>query len=170
MMAERKPWEMMEDERPKPFEAFCIYRDMGLDRTIAKVAKQLSKSYQLMSRWASQYNWGERVAAWDREQDRVARESQLSEIAKMRNRHAKLATDMLAKAAAALEKLPPDEVKASDVSRMVEVASKLERLARGDVGEVVEERDGGEAVDPVQIYIPDNRRGLGNDDFSDLEV
>lgn len=56
------------------------------------------------------------------------------------------------------------------MSRMVEVASKLERLARGDVGEVVEERDGGEAVDPVQIYIPDNRRGLGNDDFSDLEV
>lgn len=169
-MAERKPWEMMDGESAKNFEAFSIYLDLGPTRSCPQVAEKLRKSVGLMERWSRAYNWVERSTAWDQEQGREARESQLSEIAKMRKRHAKLATDMLAKAAAALEKLPPDEVKASDVSRMVEVASKLERLARGDVGEVVEERDGGEAVDPVQIYIPDNRRGLGNDDFSDLEV
>ena len=40
---------------------------------------------------------------------------------------------------------------------MVEVGSKLERIARGDVGEVVEEREG-ESLPPVTFYIPDNGR------------
>lgn len=41
---------------------------------------------------------------------------------------------------------------------MVETASRLERLSRGDVGDVIEERDGGESVPAVQFYIPDNGR------------
>lgn len=163
-------WERQENETAKPFEAFCIYRDLGPGRSLSQVAKSLGKSDTLMSRWSSEYDWVKRAAAWDEEQDRIARKAQVEEIVKMRKRHAKLACDMLAKAAAALEVLPQSEIKAADLSRMVDVASKLERLARGDVGDVIEERDGGEAINPVQIYIPDNNRGRGKDSFDDLEV
>lgn len=169
-MAANKPWERQEKESAKAFEAFCIYRDMGIQRSVRKVARELGKSETLMARWSGNYNWVERATAWDEEQDRIVRQMQLDDIKKMRKRHAEIATDMLVKAAAALEELPADEIKAADISRMVDIASKLERISRGDVGEVIEERDGGEAVNPVQIYIPDNKRGRENDNFDDLEV
>ena len=92
------------------------------------------------------------------EQDRIAREAQKKEIVKMRKKHADLAQAMLVKAALALKSIPVEEIKASDVSRMVETASKLERLSRGDVGEVIEERDGGKVESVVSFYIPDNGR------------
>ncbi len=163
-------WERQAGEGVKPYEAFCLYRDMGPSRSTTKVAEKLSKSEQLIRRWSAAYDWVKRAGSWDDEQDRKARQAQLDEIVKMRKRHAKLAEDMLFKAAAALNHIPEDEIKAGDVSRMVDIASKLERISRGDVGDVVEERDGGKAVDPVQIYIPSNGRNRGEESFDDLEV
>lgn len=163
-------WERQPEETSKPFEAFCVYRDLGPGRSLAQVAEKLKKSGTLIGRWSGAYDWVKRATAWDAEQDRIARKSQLDEIVKMRKRHAKLASDMLLKAAKALETLPDEEIKASDVSRMVDVAAKLERISRGDVGDVVEERDGGEAINPVQIYIPSNSRERGSETFDDIEV
>lgn len=151
-------WERQPGESEKAFEAFVIYRDMGLQRGVRKVGDQLHKSLTLMSRWSSAYNWPERAAAWDREQDRIVREAQQEEIKKMRKRHADLAYVMLMKAAKALKNMPDDEIKAADINRMVEVGSKLERISRGDVGEVVEERQGEAAPSAVTFYMPDNGR------------
>ncbi len=156
------PWDRQEGETPRAYEAFCKYRDMGTDRAIRAVARELGKSATLMARWSSNNNWVDRVAAWDAEQDRIMRELARKEEAKairdMRKRHADLANAMLVKAAKALKAIPDDEVKAGDISRMVDVASKLERISRGDVGEVVEERNGGDATPAVTFYMPDNGR------------
>lgn len=154
----REPWDRLENESTKAYEAFVEYRNMGRCRSHAKVAKVLGKSTNLMNRWGSLYNWTDRAARWDDEQDRLARQAQLDEIKKMRKRHADLANAMLVKAAKALQRIPEDEIKAGDVSRMVETAAKLERISRGDVGEVVEERDGGESLQTVQFYMPTNHR------------
>lgn len=155
---QEEPWERQKSESTKAFEAFCAYRDMGADRSLSKVARKLSKSKALLQRWSSAYGWVERIKAWDAEQDRAARQAQLDEIKKMRKRHADIATAMIVKAAKALQRIPEDEIKAVDVSRMVEVGSKLERLSRGDTSEVIEEREG-EAIAPtVQFYMPDNGR------------
>lgn len=152
-----EPWERQKGENSKRFEAFQMFRDMP-NRSISQVARELSKSRQLIQRWAGQDNWHDRVAAWDAEQDRIARQAQIEEIKKMRKRHSDLASAMLVKAARALQRIPEDEIRAGDVSRMVETAAKLERISRGDVGEVVEERDGGTATPVVQFYMPDNHR------------
>ena len=152
-----EPWERQKGENSKRFEAFQRFRDMP-NRSISQVARDLSKSRQLIQRWAGEQNWHERVAAWDAEQDRIARQAQVDEIKKMRKRHSDLANAMLVKAARALQRIPEDEIKAGDVSRMVETAAKLERISRGDVGEVVEERDGGPSTPVVQFYMPDNHR------------
>lgn len=164
-----KPWERQDTETPKQFEAFKVYRDMGEERSLSKVAKQLGKSTQLLSRWSSANSWVERCVSWDAEQDRLLRQQQLKDIKAMRKRHADIATAMILKAAKALKEIKDNEIKPQDVSRMVEVASKLERISRGDVGDVIEQRDGGESVSAVQIYIPDNTR-QDEDDFDDLEV
>ena len=165
-----QPWDARLDESSKAYEAFSIYRDMGIQRTLGKVAAKLKKSDTLIARWSRTYGWVERAAAWDAEQDRLQREEirklQIEEIKKMRKRHAKLASDMLVKAAKALQKIPEEEIKPVDVSRMVETASKLERISRGDVGEVIEERVGESAPSPVTFYMPSNSRedSGGNDE------
>lgn len=171
-MAEVKPWERQPGESAKAYEAFSLYRDMGVDRSLSKVGKALGKSKTMMDKWSSPnaFNWVERAKAWDIEQDRILQKQQYEDIKKMRKRHADIAVAMIAKAAKALMKIPEEEIKASDISRMVETASKLERISRGDVGDVIEERNGGTAIDPVQIYIPDNNRGRENRSFDDLEL
>ena len=151
-------WEPLEGESSKNYEAFSIYRDMGIQRGIRKVAQELGKSETLMARWSKQYNWVERAAAWDAEQDRIVRQQQLEDIKKMRKQHADIAYSMLIKAARALKRLPDDEIKASDISRMVETASKLERISRGDVGDVIEERQGESAAPSVTFYMTSNGR------------
>lgn len=168
-MAKVEPWERQEGETPKAYEAFTVYRDMGIQRSVRKVARELSKSETLMARWSGAYDWVDRVAAWDSEQDRVARQQQLDDIKKMRKKHANIADAMLIKAAAALKRIPTDEIKATDISRMVDIASRLERISRGDTESILETRDGGESINPVQIYIPSNSRD-GDDGFDDLEV
>lgn len=157
-MTTRQPWEMQPTDTPKSWEAFQVYRDMGKTRSLQKVADTLHKSKNLVGRWSTKHNWQERIEAWEFEQDRLIRQELTKDIGSMRKRHANIAVAMLVKAANALQKIPDDEVKASDISRMVETASKLERLSRGDTSEVVEERDGGTAIDPVQFYMPSNHR------------
>lgn len=152
------PWERQQSETSRAYEAFCIYRDMGADRSLRKVVQQLNKNLTTIAEWSTKYDWVKRVAAWDAEQDRIARQAQVDEIKKMRKRHADIANAMLIKAAKALKNIPEDEIKPQDISRMVDVASKLERISRGDVGEVIEERDGGQAAPSVTFYMPDNGR------------
>ena len=157
-----KPWDRQQGETSKAYEAFCIYRDMGIQRSLGKVAEVLQKSETLMGRWSGANKWVKRAAAWDDEQERIEREAAQKEQAKaireMRKRHSDLAQAMLIKSARALARIPDDEIKAGDVSRMVDIASKLERISRGDVGEVIEERDGGQAAPAVTFYMPDNGR------------
>lgn len=167
---EPEPWERQLNESPQAFEAFARYRDMGASRSLAKVSREVCKSKALMERWSTEHDWVKRVAAWDAEKDRVARETQLKDIIDMRQRHAAIAKKMMDTADNALNNIKPDEVSTNEIARLVEIASKLERISRGDVGDVIEERDGGTAVDPVQIYIPDNNRGRDKDTFDDLEV
>lgn len=166
---EPEPWERQLNESPQAFEAFAAYRDMGAGRSTTKVSKQLCKSRTLMNRWSAEHNWVKRVAAWDAEKDRMAREAQLKDILDMRKRHAATAKKMMDLADKALDNIKPEDSTVNEISRLVETASKLERISRGDVGEVIEERNGGEAVSPVQIYVPDNNRGK-KDTFDDLEV
>lgn len=153
-----KPWEKQEHETSKAFNAFCLYRDMGADRSQSRLVEEYGQSMTTVNKWSSKFDWVKRCEAWDVEQDRVAREAQLKEISDMRKRHISVANAMLSKAAQALEFIPEDEIKPSDVVKMVEVAAKLERLSRGDAGEVIEERDGGKAIDVVQFYMPSNHR------------
>lgn len=167
---EPEPWERQLNESTQAFEAFASYRDMGASRSLAKVSRHVCKSKALMERWSVEHDWVKRVAAWDAEKDRVARESQLTDIKEMRKRHAAIAKKMMDTADNALNNINPNDVSTNEIARLVEIASKLERISRGDVGDVIEERDGGEAIPSVQIYIPDNNRGKDKDTFDDLEV
>lgn len=154
-----QPWERQENESDVAFEAFKTYRDMGAERSLASVGKKLGKSQTLMERWSSNYSWVDRARSWDDEQDRILRNEQIKDIKRMRQRHADLAVEMLAKALEGLKRLDPEELNAVSIGRLVEVASKLEQKSRGDTTDAIEMREAEEKQPgAVKFYLPDNHR------------
>lgn len=165
-----EPWERQPKESAQSFEAFAMYRDMGVNRSIRKAAQNLNKAVTTLAEWSSKHDWVKRVAAWDAEQDRIARNEMLAEMTATRKKQRRQAQRMQEKGMELLEGISLGDAKLSEIVSLLKAGMEQERIAIGDVGEVIEERSGGEAISPVQIYIPDNNRGRDKDTFEDLEV
>ena len=99
------PWEQQPGESAKAFEAFAIYRDMGVERSVRKVTQRLNKSLTLIGKWSSRYNWPERARAYDRDLDRQAHAQAVRDVRSMTNRHIRITMQLQAKALEALEQL-----------------------------------------------------------------
>jgi|TARA_R110000824_G_scaffold132891_1_gene295435 hypothetical protein len=139
----RFPWERQFNESRKAFEAFVTYRDMGTTRSQEKVGRELGKSAKLMGRWSAKWSWVNRVEGWVDEQDRLSRLSQVEAVAKMNKIHANLAAVLTGKVIEKLTSVTAAEVSQMSlvsVSRLLEVGVKVERQARGEAGEVVNDR------------------------------
>lgn len=135
-----EPWERQPRESAQAFQAFVLYRDMGVERGIRKVVAVLGKSRALLERWSSRWGWVERCRQWDSEIDRLSRIKKLKEIEKMRQTHITAAQAMMAKALVKLQSMQPGELSPHDVRKMLMDAAALERIARGEPGSIVEER------------------------------
>ena len=159
------PWERQPGELDTAWEAFRIYRDLPPPRSQRAANEKLSKpvTQHTYAKWAIDYSWAERVIAWDREQDRVRRVSQLEQTASMAARQAREAGDLqnalLAPARAFLQRLEAAAGDGEDVfegftlrelmtatqkaaSLWVGVA-QFERLSRGLSTQNVGGHDGG---------------------------
>lgn len=68
-------WERQPDETSRAYEAFVIYRDLGPERSLTKVAQELGKSRSLMARWCSQHAWVDRVAALEARDSMIRQEA-----------------------------------------------------------------------------------------------
>lgn len=97
--AERHPWDRLDSETDKAFEAFCIYRDLGpsvrsLRRVVEKRRGYPKKTQKVpnvppfIKRWSSKFRWVERARAWDIEQDRLVQEQFAAENLQRRRAHA----------------------------------------------------------------------------------
>lgn len=139
------PWERHPSESPQAYAAFCIYRDLGLRRSLAATAGFYfletgddthgrtgvtpSRRRQL-ARWSSEHRWVDRVTAWDEEQDRELRLRRIEAVREAERSHQEAARKLVTKGLAALEKLA---VKSVDQARLLIVeGAKLERLALGE--------------------------------------
>ena len=164
-----EPWERQPNESSRAFEAFAVYRDMGAERSYAKTSQKLGKNKTTIDQWGRNNQWVSRIAAWDDEQDRLTREALVKGITAMRKNHVDMAEAMLIKATEALERLPVDEMNMADIARAVDVASKLERLSRGEPTERTESRN--DASGGVTIYLPekDDLSNLSTDELRQLE-
>src|ERR1019366_1415934 len=68
-----RPWDRQPNESPKAFEAFAIYRDLGVYRDQRAVALAVKKQRALLGRWSVTYEWVSRVSAWDAWNDAESR-------------------------------------------------------------------------------------------------
>ena len=135
----------MPREGAKPFAAFKVYLEMAGERSTAKVASQLSKSCALIRRWAAKFDWHARALAFDGEKARIEVKAIEDEAAKKAGEWSKRIQklketewEMHEAAIAAARRgidayLSREKVygNLSDIARILEVASKLGRLATG---------------------------------------
>jgi hypothetical protein len=68
-------WERQENESARAFEAFAVYRDLGAQRSIAKVAEILGKSRALLERWSTKHDWVARCQALEARDEMLRREA-----------------------------------------------------------------------------------------------
>ncbi len=158
-------FEQQAKESDKAFAAFAMYLSMGSERSLAQVGKKLGKSEGLIERWSKRYDWGGRVQAHaahftaiEREATEAVARGKAAEWLKRQQELREREWMMHEKCIAAAERglkafMEREKVYAnlSDIARMLEVASKLGRLAAGmatDKTEITGE-DGG----PIRIEL-----------------
>jgi hypothetical protein len=64
-------WGPQSCDTPKSFEAFIIYRDLGINRKVRLVAEKLDISPRGVDKWYALYGWKERADAYDKYLDQV---------------------------------------------------------------------------------------------------
>ncbi len=84
---EKMAWDRAEGETIKAFKAFCVYRDLGPERSLEKTGEIIGKSGSHMGNFSAEYNWRERAAAYDEYNDRVKREKYEMEIQSINETH-----------------------------------------------------------------------------------
>ena len=140
-MAKNNSWERREKESPQAYGAFSIYRDMGAERSYAKVAQQLCKSKTIVNRWGSIWNWADRVRDWDNEIAAKVKEGVEKTATEMAQRHLKMASMLQTKAVTALSQMSVDDLTARDIVALMKQGVDMERLNRGEPTEVTEGRN-----------------------------
>ena len=84
----------------------------------------------------AKYNWLERARTYDDYLERKKREEKEKAILEMAERHARLAMAFQQRVAERLREINPSELSPSDMAKWLDVATKLERLARGEPTEI----------------------------------
>ena len=146
------PWEQQPGESAKAFEAFAIYRDMGVERSVRKVTQRLNKSLTLIGKWSSRYNWPERARAYDRDLDRQAHAQAVRDVRSMTNRHIRIAMRLQAKALEALEQLNvatlSPKMQLAFLAKATEI-ERMNRLSAAGMDDSGQQRDGAEGIEVV---------------------
>jgi hypothetical protein len=139
------PFEQQPRESNKAFAAFSLYLSLGPERSLATVAQKLHKSVTIFGRWSAKFGWQERVAAHaahlalvEREAIEASARSKAAEWEKRETQLRETEWSMHERAIAAAKRgldayMEKDKVYANlaDIARMLEIASKLGRLATG---------------------------------------
>ena len=136
----------MQNETAKAFQAFCVFKDLGPDRTYAKVAERLQKSEPLIARWGKRFNWHHRALDFDEFNEGELQRRLLVRRARARERALAAAEMLDEKVSEAIKALKvtrvvkragePDEtellVSVTDITRLFEVSQKIQTSILGD--------------------------------------
>ena len=138
-------FEQQPRESAKAFAAFSLYLSLGAERSTREVGKQLGKSEGLIERWSAKFDWSSRVAAHaghlavvEREAIQAAARGKAAEWETREQQLRETEWAMHERAIGAAKRgldayMEKDKVYANlaDIARMLEIASKLGRLATG---------------------------------------
>lgn len=143
-------WDRRKGESAKAFAAFRAYRDLGPDRSFSKLGRALGKTPQAFEPFSVRNEWVRRCAAWDDEVDRRLQTATLRELEQMRARHIQASLTLQGVGLHELNKLVESVqrgggrvLSVDQLLRVLREGTTMERLNRGQPGEIVEERSAG---------------------------
>jgi hypothetical protein len=146
-------WEQQKKESGKAFEAFSEFLQLGSSRTKEEVSKRLSKSRQIITRWASAHNWNRRALAYDQHiaaiQEKAIEKEAVREAIDWHRERARIRSEALENGKLLIDKarqmlkfpiaqtviedgrtiIKPARWTMADAAKFVETADKLQRLA-----------------------------------------
>jgi hypothetical protein len=132
-------WKKQGDESSKAFLWFCMYRDMGTERSLAKVVHKAGKqkSYRAqLEKWSLRYDWVNRCEAYDAYLESLKRSAQEDEILKVARKHIRIANKIMDIAVKRLESLDPSTLSPREIAQYIELAVRIEREALGVASKV----------------------------------
>lgn len=144
------PWAQQLKESSRAFAAFICYRDLGLQRSCAKVAEQLNIAAPSVLELSKRHNWQNRVRAWDAHVDQQIQKDQIEAVKVMKQRQIALALKAQKAAGKGLKKfiaqfsgvdgdrVSPYALKPDALSRLLDVGCRLERLNRDEPEQNIE--------------------------------
>jgi hypothetical protein len=138
-------FEQQPRESAKAFAAFSLYLNLGPQRGLREVARKLDKCLTVVGHWSKKFDWPARVQAHgahyaiiEREAVEAVARSKAAEWEKRETQLRETEWSMHEAAIAAAKRglaayMEKDKVYANlaDIARMLEIASKLGRLATG---------------------------------------
>ena len=165
---DREPWERLSGElsreSSRAYTHFCLYRDMP-QRSLRKLVedpKCISKIAQLR-RWSARYQWVQRAELYDDYTERLLRLEQEKERRQMAKRHASIAVLGQTLVVSSLQRIldemqldPGKKLSASDLSRLLDVSVRVERMSRGEASEITEV--GGSPGRPLLVSVEEVAR------------
>ena len=144
-------WLQQDDETNASYAAFCIYRDMGVRRSLRQTCKTYYELADLPARtdgrvtqissWSQSFDWVERAWAYTAHLDRMARIEAVEAAKQMGRRHAAIASVAIAKAAERINALEATKLSTREAVALLDLGVKVERMARGQSAEDDEATD-----------------------------
>lgn len=164
---DRAPWKILENETPRAFAAFNVYKKLGPTRSLAKTVpsfygeefKGSAAKVRQLAKWSSpgKYSWVERATLWDEEQDGLDTIARKEAVKEMGKRHASQALLLQQKSLSKIQEIDPADLTPKDALEYLKVATDLERKSRGAPDQIIDHsvavKDGN-----VVVYLPENNR------------
>jgi len=137
-------WERLPQETAEAYRRFCIYRDMGPQRSVRQACIAYGQSASSAQNWqdiARSFNWFARVRAYDIYIEQLAREHVEDEVIKMQARHIKVAMAFQNKAIIALNEIDPKQLDPDQMLKWFKAAVDIERTAREQPAKIAQEKN-----------------------------
>lgn len=172
-----RPWDKLAREKPKPYAAFCVYRDLGPTRSVREAVERFysaagkSNSGKLRNaqEWSRLNQWVARAAAYDLYLDEMSRgateaaiqkqaEAEVKRRVAARERRITIANLQIVKGGQRLNDIDSRRMRFVDALAMTEAGLKNERL---ELGEAVDRQEhtgpGGAPLPSVVFYLPEKQ-------------
>ena len=173
------PWEKQEGENSKPYAAFCAYRDMGPNRSFAKIVPVLygelenvksTVKIRQISKWSVGNEWVKRVEAYDVYLETTERLENEKAIKDMAKRHAQASLLTMSKAVDRIKLIgekEDNELTPKEALEYLRISAELERKSRGAPDQIIESKE----TKTVQIIdnIPDVKEDASRTRRTDIE-
>lgn len=156
-------WDRIPSESIAQFKLFCKFLEMGRTRSCRKIADLCGRNNSHIYKMSSQFSWLNRANDYDMMKDEEMRVKLDSEILQSRVRQQALGGEMQKLAEKGLEMLNeiPEDLSPQDISRLIDVGTKIENLALGKSTEISESNVKSEVKVSVEEIDPEIAKEIG---------